>query len=242
MTKVNAAIDGIKTSGQAAHETRRRAARSTRRGPRSGQGARSRARPEARTRERDAAAGHRGRAPCRASSRTSSRNIPRPHPSRRSRVMSYFDVDPADPSRDTLPALHTLRAQLRGLRCVVLVHARPDLAETAFFVHSATTLGHVRHAVQDRAVEVPRLLPAHGVMTRCRTPTIRWKIYHEGHSAKHRDDAHAHALSSRTRGYAPMDEFLHRCGGRRRQLSGIRPSSSRPTSARKRTTSIRLPT
>jgi phospholipase C len=106
------------------------------------------------------------------------KKYPKASPEQTVQIMSYFDVDQADPSRDSLPALHTLARNFAV--CDAWYSSMPGPTwQNRFFVHSGTTLGHtdmpsMREPWKFRVYYQPTVYDAMS------DANIRWKIYHEG--------------------------------------------------------------
>lgn len=106
------------------------------------------------------------------------KKYPKASPEQTVQVMSYFDVDPADPSRDTLPALHMLARNFAV--CDAWYSSMPGPTwQNRFFVHSGTTLGHIDMPSMSEPWKF-RVYYQPTVYDAMSDANIRWKIYHEG--------------------------------------------------------------
>ncbi len=132
------------------------------------------------------------------------KKYPKATPAQVQQVMSYFDVDAADPTKDTLPALHTLARNFAV--CDAWYSSMPGPTwQNRFFVHSGTSLGHTDMPSASEPWKF-RVYYQPTIFDALSDASIRWKIYHEGIP----QSIVLTRLLTRyltKRGYSPMDEF-----------------------------------
>jgi phospholipase C len=119
-------------------------------------------------------------------------------------VMAYFDVDAKDPSKDTLPALHTLARHFAV--CDAWHSSVPGPTwQNRFFAHSGTSLGHVEMPSAKEFWKI-RMYYQPTVYDAMTDAGVRWKIYYDGIP----QSIVMTRLLTRfltKRGFAPMDDF-----------------------------------